>query len=201
MPHVAVTLETNHQPLDLALPTDVPSRVLAAALAETLKFPTGQGQNYMLSVKTEQGLRRIPPNATLGDMAILHGMRLALLESGQRETPLIETGAGLRAEDGTFFPLKSKVTLIGRSDRKSGIFVEIDLSSLASDPKVLSRRHAQIEQEGDRFYITDLGSTNGTKLNGERLTPHRKYPLWEGDVLEFGRHGVRLTLQGGKKEG
>lgn len=199
MSHVAVTLETGRNTLDLALPMDVPSRVLAAALAESLQLPTSRGRNYLLSVKSDQGLRRIPPNASLGDMTILHGARLVLLEDSRQEAA-IETGAGLRAENGAFFPLKSKLTLIGRSDPRSGIFVEIDLTSLAPDPKVISRRHAQIEQEGDRFYITDLGSTNGTKLNGERLTPHQKKPLWEGDVLEFGKHGVQLVLQGGKKK-
>lgn len=200
MSHVAVTLETEHQAIDLALPMNVPSRVLAAALAQSLNLSHSRGQHYILSIKTDQGLRRIPPNASLGDMAIVHGMYMVLTEGSQQEEPLIETGAGLRAENGTFFPLKSKATLIGRNDPKSGIFVDIDLTSLVSNPKIISRRHAQIEQEGDRFYITDLGSTNGTKLNDERLTPREKKPLWDGDVLEFGKNGARLIFQGGKSK-
>lgn len=200
MSHVAVTLETERHTLDLALPMDVPSHLLASALADALKLPKSRERNYILSVKTEQGLRRISPHANLGDVGILHGTRLVLTEDSQQQAPLLETDAVLRAENGAFFPLRSKVTLIGRNDPKSGIFVEIDLSSLASNPKVISRRHAQIEQQGDRFYVTDLGSTNGTYLNGQRLTPREKRPLWDGDVLEFGKHGVQLTFQTGKKK-
>jgi len=93
-----------------------------------------------------------------------------------------------------------KETLIGRNDPKSGIFVEIDLTSLAAEPKVISRKHAQIEQEGDRFYLEDVGSTNGTKLNGQRLPPREKKPVWDGDVIEFGKNGVQLVFLGGKKK-
>lgn len=200
MSHVAVTLEYDHHSIDLALPMDVPTRLLVAGLAEALSLPKKQSQKYVLAVKTDQGLRRISPNASLGDVALLHGMRLALLEEEQKGGPIIETDASLRAEDGTLFPLHSKVTLIGRSDPRSGIFVEIDLTSLAAEPKIISRRHAQIEQEGDRFYLTDLGSTNGTRLNNERLTPREKKPLWDGDVIEFGRGGVQLVFQAGKKK-
>lgn len=200
MSHVAVTLESGRDTLDLALPMQAPSRLLVAGLVESLKLPKGRGRNYFLGVKTDQGLRRISPNASLGDMALLHGMRLALLEDDQKGTPIVETGASLRAENGTLFPLKSKVTLIGRNDPKSGIFVEIDLTALVSDPKIISRKHAQIEQEGDRFYLVDLGSVNGTKLNGQRLTPREKKPIWDGDGIEFGKNGVQLVLQGGKKK-
>lgn len=38
----------------------------------------------------------------------------------------------------------------------------------------ISRRHAQIEQEGDRFFLVDLDSVNGTKLNGQRILPREK---------------------------
>lgn len=91
--------------------------------------------------------------------------------------------------------LRGKETLIGRTDPKSGIFVDVDLTAVATAPKVISRRHARIEQEGNRFYLTDLGSANGTKLNGRRPLPNEKTPLWDGDVIEFGRNAVQLIFR------
>lgn len=49
----------------------------------------------------------------------------------------------------------------------------------------LSRRHAHIYARGDGLYVEDLGSTNGTCLNGERLDEHAR-PLADGDLLLFG---------------
>jgi uncharacterized ubiquitin-like protein YukD len=200
MAYVAVTLEYARNTMDVALPMHVPSRLLVDGLVDALKITKVSGRDYFLGVKSEQGLRHISSNASLGDVFILHGMTLALMEDEQKGAPTVETGASLRAENGTVFPLTSKVTLIGRNDSKSGIFVEIDLTAYIADPKIISRKHAQIEQEGDRFYVVDLGSVNGTKLNGQRLTPREKKPVWEGDVLEFGKNGVQLVLQGGKEK-
>ncbi|MGH9301713.1 MAG: FHA domain-containing protein, partial [Acidimicrobiales bacterium] len=50
------------------------------------------------------------------------------------------------------------------------------------DPNV-SRRHAQIAREGVDVVLRDLGSTNGTKLNGERISEAR---LSHGDRLTMG---------------
>lgn len=51
-----------------------------------------------------------------------------------------------------------------------------------SDPNV-SRRHAELRREGDRWMLVDLGSTNGTLVNG-KLT--REHGLSDGDRLTFG---------------
>jgi pSer/pThr/pTyr-binding forkhead associated (FHA) protein len=78
--------------------------------------------------------------------------------------------------------------------------VEIDLGGMVTDPRIISRRHAQIEQEGDRFYLQDLGSVNGTRLNDQRIPPKERKPVWDGDVIEFGRNGVQMVFQGGGKK-
>jgi len=53
-----------------------------------------------------------------------------------------------------------------------------------------SRRHAVVRQDGGRTVLTDLGSSNGTRLNGERL--ERAATLFDGDVIEIG--SVRLRF-------
>src|SRR5437016_3948970 len=47
----------------------------------------------------------------------------------------------------------------------------------------ISRRHAQIVHDGPRMLIRDLGSTNGTYCNGERISEHE---LSDGDKIQVG---------------
>lgn len=54
-----------------------------------------------------------------------------------------------------------------------------------SDPEV-SRRHARLYRQGANYVIEDLGSTNGTSVNGQRLVG--PYILRSGEVITFGEH-------------
>ncbi|MGC9467555.1 MAG: FHA domain-containing protein [Anaerolineae bacterium] len=79
------------------------------------------------------------------------------------------------------------VWVIGREDPLSGIFPDIDLTDHGGDEGGVSRKHARIQVQGQRFYVEDLNSTNHTYLNRELLTPGYTYPLRDGDELCFGR--------------
>jgi diguanylate cyclase (GGDEF)-like protein len=58
----------------------------------------------------------------------------------------------------------------------------------------ISRNHARIRTEGDRVWLEDLGSRNGTYLNGQRITG--TVELHDGDKIQFGRATVlRFALQ------
>lgn len=83
-------------------------------------------------------------------------------------------------------------SLIGRRSERQGIFPEVALDSDVG----VSRRHAQITRLPDgALSILDLGSTNGTRVNGADLAPHVPQTLAEGDVVTLG-HWTRLTLRG-----
>jgi pSer/pThr/pTyr-binding forkhead associated (FHA) protein len=56
----------------------------------------------------------------------------------------------------------------------------------------VSRRHARIQRQRTQFFVEDLGSANGTFLNGQRLTPYLPHPLHDGDELQAGR--VRMQI-------
>jgi hypothetical protein len=83
---------------------------------------------------------------------------------------------GVAAE--RFYPLE-KALCVGRGS---------DVDVVLGDPSV-SRRHAVVELAEDVAVVRDLGSRNGTYVNGERV---KAKTLHAGDVLAFGRTELRL---------
>jgi pSer/pThr/pTyr-binding forkhead associated (FHA) protein len=55
-----------------------------------------------------------------------------------------------------------------------------------------SARHARVEARGDGVYVEDLGSTNGTYVNGARVTTPRR--LERGDLVRIGQTDLRVEL-------
>ena len=72
--------------------------------------------------------------------------------------------------------------------------VELDLTPYGAFDYGVSRRHALLATQRDGVYVTDLGSTNGTRINGFLLVPDRAYRLRNGDELEFGRLRLMVCL-------
>jgi pSer/pThr/pTyr-binding forkhead associated (FHA) protein len=75
---------------------------------------------------------------------------------------------------GKVFPMDGDVITIGR-EAENGIVI--------NDAEV-SRKHTQFVFQGGKYIITDLGSTNGTFVNGERLTG--QHVLVPGEVISLG---------------
>jgi len=75
--------------------------------------------------------------------------------------------------DGTRVELGSEVLVIGRLP---------ECGVVLADPNV-SRRHAEVRRAGDAVVVTDLGSTNGTRVNG---VPIREQHLATGDEITVG---------------
>jgi len=67
---------------------------------------------------------------------------------------------------------------------------KVDKDLVIADPRV-SRDHAQIMQEGQDFFLVDLGSKHGTFVNGERI---QRQKLERGDRLEFGARDSAYIL-------
>ena len=73
---------------------------------------------------------------------------------------------------------------IGRRDPRQNHFPELDLAEY--DRGIASRHHATIQREGDYYTVTDLGSTNGTQLNGSLVPPRAPQRLRQGDRIKIG---------------
>ncbi|MFN3729060.1 MAG: FHA domain-containing protein [Fimbriimonadaceae bacterium] len=66
---------------------------------------------------------------------------------------------------------------------------------LTADPRT-SRRHAKISLHDGVMQLTDLGSTNGTTVNGESLPANQPRSVVEGDTLGFGGYEMRVAWPG-----
>jgi hypothetical protein len=89
--------------------------------------------------------------------------------------------------DGKEVQLSGESALVGRSDHDiGGINPEVDLSSFEG-ADTTSRIHATIEHIGSTYTVTDLNSTNSTRINGKRLEPDKAEPVNDGDKLSFGK--------------
>ncbi len=75
--------------------------------------------------------------------------------------------------------------VVGRSRR-------CDLT-ISDDPWV-SGEHARVRWHANRWVVRDLGSRNGTFVNGAKIEPGREVDLDGGDVIEFGQRGRKWTL-------
>ncbi len=100
-------------------------------------------------------------------------------------------------ESGAVLPLPLDKTdiIIGREDPVSNIFPEIDLTPHGGELGGVSRQHARLSHAGGQWTVTDLNSTNYTRLNGARLEPNVPTPIADGARLQFGRVVVIVHLR------
>jgi predicted component of type VI protein secretion system len=86
--------------------------------------------------------------------------------------------------------------IIGRKDPATGSMPDIDLTPFAGYRMGVSRRHAAIRlTEGHFLDLWDLGSSNGTFLNGMRLVAYRPHRLRDGDEIRLGQLSMHAFFQ------
>jgi class 3 adenylate cyclase len=89
-------------------------------------------------------------------------------------------------------PIWRSVSLVGREDPSTGAIPDIDLTR-PDDARTVSRKHARIDCREGTVYVSDLGSTNGTYVNGQRLPALEEHRLAAGERVRFGR--IELVYQ------
>ena len=101
----------------------------------------------------------------------------------------------LRHAGGETFALDPAISqfLVGRPDPVAGIRPEIDLSSVDAT-RSLSRRHAKLVREGRLYFVREeVGTVNGTFVNGVRVKTGIDVPIKPGDTLRFGAVEVEFA--------
>jgi pSer/pThr/pTyr-binding forkhead associated (FHA) protein len=135
-----------------------------------------------------------PTTLRAGDVIMIMGVELEVVEDdpSNHAKTLVLSGNALIAgsdawhliadsgpEKGQHIPLTER-TEVGRA-------LDCDISIL--EP-ALSRKHAELWPEGDELILRDLGSANGTHVNGEKVD---EVKLKDGDVLQF--HKIRFIVK------
>jgi pSer/pThr/pTyr-binding forkhead associated (FHA) protein len=77
--------------------------------------------------------------------------------------------------------------------------VDVDLTQFGGQQQGVSRRHLTVIQTGAKIYIKDMASSNGSYLNGQRLTPHTFYELHNGDRIKLGLLVFKVQFNYAKK--
>ena len=94
-----------------------------------------------------------------------------------------------------FFLSGGEETSIGRRDPVTGINPDIDLTP-ADSQRSISRRHAKIFRKEGRYYVREeIGTMNGTFVNGERVETGIPVEFKQGDDVRFGL--IKTTFFGG----
>lgn len=114
-----------------------------------------------------------PPAATMIYAPAAEDVPPAPEPEQREETATLEWAGGT-------FTIDGRVTVIGRS---SDCDVRVDDANV-------SRRHAEVRRIGDGYSLVDLGSTNGTEVNGQRI---QETALMNGDVISVGT--TRITFE------
>lgn len=126
---------------------------------------------------------------TVLDIADDHTITLAKTDAGQDasgpsddvivDLDNIEAGTAILVvrggeDEGSYFVLSAPTTSIGRHAE----------SDIMLDDITVSRRHSEIDHDGDRYLVRDAGSLNGTYVNQKRIETSA---LMQGDELQIGK--------------
>jgi hypothetical protein len=101
------------------------------------------------------------------------------IDAEVREGPDGLPAGSIRLSDGRRISIGAQSVVLGRLP---------ECAVVLNDPNV-SRRHAEIRRRGSDVVVVDLGSTNGTRVNGVRV---KEQLLNDGDEIEVGTSTVRF---------
>ena len=97
---------------------------------------------------------------------------------------------------------KQTLQLAGRSEFTLGrvaegqpILPDVDLSPFDAYAQGVSRLHAALKLNKNRVAIMDLGSSNGTRVNGQKIVPHVDYPINHNDQIALGKLRIQILIK------
>jgi pSer/pThr/pTyr-binding forkhead associated (FHA) protein len=110
--------------------------------------------------------------------------------------PLPESSVTLKVLDtGAIIPLEGGLEFtLGRVSGNQPILPDLDLTPYSAYESGVSRLHATIKVEKIGISVTDLGSANGTRVNGKKISPHTPQTLENGDILTLGKFKVQVLI-------
>ncbi len=99
-------------------------------------------------------------------------------------------------DSGQILPLADRTEFtLGRSAEGQPIIPDVDLSPYNAYANGVSRLHAVLKLVQEHIVIVDLGSANGTYLNGNRLSPYVETPVAHGDIISLGKLKMQVLIE------
>ena len=96
---------------------------------------------------------------------------------------------------GKILPLASRNEFIlGRLTEDSPILPDVDLTPFRASAAGVSRLHAMVKRNENQAMVRDLGSSNGTYLNGQRIDPDVEVALSHQDIISLGTLQIQVLL-------
>jgi hypothetical protein len=118
-----------------------------------------------------------------------HGHTMVYSSAARAQEALQDARSGRRGR--AMLLAEGKRYAVGPGGATIGRSRECDI--VLADSNV-SRRHAELRPLGDGWSITDLGSTNGVRVNGRDLRPNEPQPLQSGDRVDVGTVDARFEV-------
>lgn len=98
-------------------------------------------------------------------------------------------------DSGQMIPLEGQTEFtLGRNAEGQSVISDIDLTPFRGYEQGVSRLHTSINIEEKHVSATDLGSANGTRINGQKIPSYRPYPLHHGDILTLGKLKIQILI-------
>ncbi len=102
----------------------------------------------------------------------------------------------ISSSTGNVYPIFANEALIGRFDSVTGMKPDVDLTA-EDQSRNVSRRHARVVIKDDKHFVAEeIGTMNGTFLNGKRLANGVLTPIKDGDELTLCRLALHFRLPG-----
>ena len=100
---------------------------------------------------------------------------------------LVESGKVIHLSD-------RKDYTLGRAVEGQSILPDVDLTPYDAFSQGVSRMHTNLRIVNGEVYVSDLGSSNGTRINGQKIVPHVEYAISHGDLLILGKMKIQVLL-------
>jgi hypothetical protein len=163
----------NQEPAGALFCSECGARLVVAEVFTTSHIERNQTGMLILQSRSPSPPAQVVPGVPLETAVSLH---------------LIESGMILHLSGQTEFT-------VGRAADGQPILPDVDLSTYEAYSQGVSRLHAALKLNNQRVFITDLGSSNGTRVNGQKIMPNIDYPLNHGDVITLGKFKIQVLIR------
>lgn len=98
-------------------------------------------------------------------------------------------------ESNTYLNVEAdREVIMGRASEGQSMLPDIDLNPYQAFEAGVSRIHAAIRVYEETVLITDLGSANGTRVNGNKIEPNIPQLIRDGDQLSLGKFKIQVII-------